>query len=563
MILSTNKIPNETVSRLTRWPTVSGPALIIATVFWVCIVANQTLWSEVLDRLEPLSLSSIGYMLTLLSLMVLLLAIPLIVIGQHWILKPLLIIVLLSSATLAYFTQHLGVIYGVEMVRNIIETVRDRNTQEASELLSSSLIYYIFVTTFIPITIVVFTRIRFKSALKEQILRLVYCLGLALLASTLVLVNFKYLTYFSRENNDLEVYLNPLYTIKSTSKLVQRHRKSTASVFNVLGNDAIQAKTNKRRVVGVMVVGETARSDHFGLNGYARATTPKLSKRNIINYSSATSCGTSTAYSVPCMFSFMDQDTYTPERAREQSNVLDVLTTAGVDTVWVDSNSSCKGVCARIESVNILQSSLKILQSPDADSSLFVGGAWHDEKLLEYLDVYLDRTENDVLLVLHTMGSHGPAYYRRYPPEHNKFTPFCQSKAPQDCSNELITNAYDNTIAYTDHFLDSIIEKLESRGDSSFMLYASDHGESLGENGIYLHGLPRFLAPKAQTSVPVIAWFSDDYKLYKEWPNLPEGVVQKSHAINHDNLSASLLGLYSINSSLYKEELDLFRFRGQ
>lgn len=538
------------VGQRLRFP-LSAPALITASVLWVAIAANQTLWSEVLARLSPLSFSSAGYSLTLLSLMVLLLSTPLLILGQRWLLKPMLITLLLTCGTLAYFTQELGVVFDIEMVRNTLEAIRDRNMQEGTELLSLSLISYLLITMAGPIVLMFFVRINYGSLWREQLRRLLWWGSLACITGTLVMVNFKSVTYFSRENKTLEVYLTPFYAMQSAKKLITRHRKTHTANFREIGLDAQQSRSNGRRTVGVMVVGETARRDHFALNGYQRNTNPELSARNIINFSNATSCGTSTAYSVPCMFSFMGQDTYTPESAGLQSNVLDVLETAGVKTIWVDSNSSCKGVCERIESLNIRNSG-------NTDSPLFVGGAWHDEKLLDYLDVYLESSESDLLLVLHTMGSHGPAYYRRYPDAFAKFKPDCQSKAPQNCTTEQIVNAYDNTIAYTDHVLASIIDKLESRNDSSFLIYASDHGESLGENGVYLHGLPRFIAPKAQTQVPIIAWFSNQYLSNNDIASQAHNVRQVNTAITHDNLSASLLGLYDVHTALYQAQLDLF-----
>ncbi len=541
----------EAPSRPKRRLSLSAPAVIVATVLWISLVANQTLWTEVSERLAPLSLSGFGYVLTLLSLMVLLLSTPLLVLAQRWLLKPLLIALLLFSGTLAYFTQQLGVIFDVEMVRNVIETVRDQNTQEGAELVSISMIGFLLLTMTLPIILIVRTHIDYGSLGRDHLRRVMWWFGLVCLTGALVLFNFKYITYFSRENKDLEVYLTPLYTIKTTNKLVSRHYATQNVVFKEMGQDAIQIKPNTRRTVGVMVVGETARRDHFSLNGYTRDTNPELAKRNIVNFSNATSCGTSTAYSVPCMFSFMGEKSYTPESARYQSNVLDALESAGVKTIWVDSNSSCKDVCTRIESINIMK-------NPDPTSALYVGGAWQDEKLLEYLDRYLDSTEQDVLLVLHSMGSHGPAYYRRYSEEFARFKPYCKSKAPQDCTTEQIVNAYDNTIAYTDRVLAAIIDNLDSRQDSSFMLYASDHGESLGENGVYLHGLPKFLAPAAQTQVPVIAWFSNQYIVDEGLPPQPEQVRQIDTAITHDNLSASLLGLFDVRTELYQPSLDLF-----
>ena len=560
--MQTAHTSNNLKRQLTRRFSISAPALILLTVLWIALIANQSLWGQISDRLAPWSLSSIGYMLALLSLMVILLATPLLIVAQRWLLKPLLISLLLFSATLAYFTQQLGVIFDIEMVRNVVETIVDQNTQEGAELISWSMISFVALSTAFPLFVIARSNIKKSTLLQDQLSRVGWWCAMACITAGLVAVNFKYVTYFSRENHDLEVYLTPFYTVKTARQLFQEKRKASNAVFTEIGRDAIQTKKHKRRTVGVMVVGETARSDHFSLNGYARDTSAELAKRHVINFNNASSCGTSTAYSVPCMFSFLGQENYSPEKAKQESNVLDVLQHAGVKTVWVDSNSSCKGVCARVESINIMKNSLKILKQADSDSHLFVDGAWHDEKLLQYVDTYLDNSDEEVLLVLHTMGSHGPAYYRRYPNEKAQFAPFCQSKAPQDCSRELIVNAYDNTIAYTDHVLAKIIDKLAARDDDSFMLYASDHGESLGENGVYLHGLPRFIAPASQTSVPVIAWFSDGYINSKALPAQPLQVRQIDQAITHDNLSASLLGLFDVKTDLYQSELDLFKQGG-
>jgi lipid A ethanolaminephosphotransferase len=189
---------------------------------------------------------------------------------------------------------------------------------------------------------------------------------------------------------------------------------------------------------------------------------------------------------------------------------------------------------------------------------LFVDGAWHDEILLEQVDRYLDSTWGDVLLVMHSMGSHGPAYYRRYPDEFARFKPFCQSKAPQDCPIEEIVNAYDDTIFYTDHVLASLIDKLDARKDNSFLFYASDHGESLGENGVYLHGLPRMVAPAAQNEIPMLAWLSPGLVRSRAWAALPSQVTQVDLPLTHDAISATLLGLFQVHSSAYEANLDLF-----
>lgn len=537
-----------------RWfhrPNLRASALIVMTGLWVCLVDNATLWSEISQRLAPFDGNALGYVATLLGLMMVLLVLPLLLIGQRFVLKPALLAVLLLSGVLAYFTRHLGVVFDLEMVRNVTETVRDANTQEGLELLSWSMLWSVLTTTAVPAAIVLWVRVDYGSVWTDTLRRLLWAGGIVLVAVTLVMFNFRYITYVSRENSDLEVYLTPFYPIKTASQLVARAREARAFQFTELGDDVSGMPDKTERTVGIMVVGETARRSNFSLNGYERQTNPELAARSVMNFRNVTSCGTSTAFSVPCMFSFLGQDIYTPEKAEQQSNVLDVLQKAGVKTVWVDSNSSCKGVCRRIENTNLLAEA-------DVSNSLFVDGAWHDEILLENVDQYLDSTTEDVLLVLHTMGSHGPAYFRRYPDEFARFTPYCHSKAPQDCTEEEIVNAYDNTILYTDHVLASLIDRLDARDDNSFLFYSSDHGESLGENGVYLHGLPRFLAPAVQREIPMLAWFSAELQRSRGWPNLPSQVRQIDDLLNHDNISASLLGLYQRQTALYKPTLDLF-----
>lgn len=160
-----------------------------------------------------------------------------------------------------------------------------------------------------------------------------------------------------------------------------------------------------------------------------------------------------------------------------------------------------------------------------------------------------------LLPVLHTMGRHGTAYYRRVPQAWVKFSPYCGSKAPQDCLESEIVNAYDDTILCTDHVLASLLQHLDARKDAAFMLYASDHGESLGENGAYLHGLPKMLAPKAQTVVPMIAWFSDRFAPGRESITAPP---TDPRPVSHDFISATLLGLFDVLSGIYSPTLDLF-----
>ncbi|MCZ7654859.1 MAG: sulfatase-like hydrolase/transferase [Rhodocyclaceae bacterium] len=215
-------------------------------------------------------------------------------------------------------------------------------------------------------------------------------------------------------------------------------------------------------------------------------------------------CGTSMAVSVPCMFSSNGMGRFSLNQAGSEENLLDVVQRAGVNVLWLDNNSDSKGVALRPLYRNY--------RSPEINT--VCDSECRDEGMLVPLQDYIDsHPKGDILIVLHQMGNHGPAYYKRYPPAFEKYRPACQSKDLSRCSNEEIGNAYDNAILYTDHFLGKTIELLK-RNDKHFetaLFYLSDHGESLGEGGVYLHGLPRAIAPDSQLHVPAILWFGSGY----------------------------------------------------
>lgn len=535
----------------------SPSLLILLTVLFISIADNQTLLFELSQRLDLSSWRGLGYGMTLLTLMVLLLSLPLFLIAHAFWLKPLLILLLLLSATLSYFTQNLGVIFDTDMIRNILETWRDQNQKEATELISWALIKHWLLWGILPSLIVVLLPVASPTTGKRYIAeRALYTVGLGLLAVGLFVLNNQYVTFFSRENNGLKVYITPLYALSSLNNYYQGLAAQKTQPFTVLGQDAVQQKSHTKRYVGIMVLGETARADHFSLNGYPRLTNPLLSQEDLVSFRQMKACGTSTAYSVPCMFSFLNQANYTPEQADIQSNVLDVLQQAGVKVVWIDNNSSCKGVCNRIENVNLTKQG-------NQQHALYSNGAYYDEAMLEYLTPYLAGDE-DVLLVLHSLGSHGPAYHLRYPPEFAQFKPYCQQDTPHVCSRETVVNSYDNTLLYTDYFLSKTIQWLKQTEQASqgkiisFLLYASDHGESLGENGIYLHGLPYFLAPTAQTHVPALIWLSPNYQ--QQFSQHKTVLQQRiNSAISHDYLTHTLLGFYEVKTALYQASLDLLK----
>ncbi|MFQ6005352.1 MAG: phosphoethanolamine transferase, partial [Woeseia sp.] len=273
----------------------------------------------------------------------------------------------------------------------------------------------------------------------------------------------------------------------------------------------------------------------------------------VVSFRHVSACGTSTAWSVPCMFSLRGRRDFSPEIAASESNVLDLINHAGVHVVWIDDNSGCKAVCTRIEHLDIGPPSVHELPLRDGDQV-------YDEDMLAVLDKYVFGTTSDVLIVLHTIGSHGPAYHNRFPDSFAVFRPYCHINSPQDCSEREVANAYDNTIVYTDFVLNEAIGFLnQNEGEfDSFLLYASDHGESLGENGVYLHGLPYYLAPQSQINVPMIFWMSAGMSSSHHLSRARLAAISDA-GLSHDNISHSLLGLFNIKSKTYKTKLDVFQ----
>jgi lipid A ethanolaminephosphotransferase len=183
-----------------------------------------------------------------------------------------------------------------------------------------------------------------------------------------------------------------------------------------------------------------------------------------------------------------------------------------------------------------------------------------DANLLEGLQAKIDQFQGDAVVVLHMMGSHGPAYYKRYPSAFEQFQPACRESQFSRCTQPQIVNSYDNTILYTDHILARLIELLQSYDSKSMataMIYLSDHGESLGESNLYLHGLPYAFAPDVQKHVPMLLWLSPGFRA-----DLKLDVAclqQRKHAAaSHDNFFHSVLGLLDVRTKVYQSALDVF-----
>jgi lipid A ethanolaminephosphotransferase len=258
--------------------------------------------------------------------------------------------------------------------------------------------------------------------------------------------------------------------------------------------------------------------------------------------------------SLPCIFSPLTRK-QGGDKTPSQENLLDVLQRAGLAVLWLDNQSGCKGVCERVPNA-----STQSLNLP----GLCADGECFDEAMLSGLDeriAALDpvRRARGVVLVLHQMGSHGPAYAQRTPAARKPFLPECTSNTLADCPPDQLVNTYDNTIAYTDHFLDQSLLWLQQQAKAgrydTGLIYVSDHGESLGEGGLYLHGVPFAFAPEQQTHVPMVAWLSPALQQRSGVAN--ECLRQRAaEPLSHDNLFHTVLGLMDVSTRAHDKTLD-------
>jgi lipid A ethanolaminephosphotransferase len=249
------------------------------------------------------------------------------------------------------------------------------------------------------------------------------------------------------------------------------------------------------------------------------------------------------------MFSLFQRKEFNSTKGKQNENILDVLGHTGfIDILWRDNNSGSKGVAKRVEYENYSDPGLNTICSEEE---------CRDEGMLRNLAPFIGaNASRDKLIVFHQMGSHGPEYNKRYTKRLIKYTPVCRSNLLEKCTKEEVVNAYDNTIVHTDAFLDETIRLLEKYRDryQVAMIYIADHGESLGEHGIFLHGIPYLIAPEAQKHVGALMWFGDgfagiDMKKLRE----------KAHSrrYSHDNIFSTFLGIFDVNTSLYQKSMDI------
>ena len=520
--------------------------LIIYVSVFLTLFYNYSFFENTI-KVYPLNSENIGFVISIAFVITFFMILLFTLVSSKYTLKPVMIVILLISSMTNYFMNSYHVVIDETMIRNMMQT----NLNESLDLLSIKQVLYFIFFGLLPSMLIYKIKLEDRS-FKVEIFSKLKLIGLVIVV---VLVSFfsfsKYYTSFAREHKPLRFSVNPTYWIYSTGKYINLTYNTSKLVVKPIGLDAtIDTNATSRKKIVIMVVGEASRADHFSLNGYNRDTNPQLEKEDIINFSNTSSCGTSTAVSVPCMFSIYDRGDYSYKKGISTQNVLDVLShTKKVAILWRDNNSDSKGIALRVP--------YKDYKTPK-NNTICTEGECRDIGMLVGLNKFIEKHKNkDILIVLHQMGNHGPAYYKRYTKDFEKFKPTCKTNQLEKCSQEEIMNAYDNGILYTDNFLTKTINLLK-KYDKSYdtaMFYMSDHGESLGEKGVYLHGLPYFMAPDAQTHIGALMWFG---KSMRQKVNIKSLIKTSSKEHNQDELFNSLLGIFNVKTKVYNKNMDIF-----
>ena len=529
--------------------------LVVLVSVWLATACNVPLWREVAALPDHTGLrgASFGLAFAVIVAAGNVALLSLLAWGRG--LKPALVLVVLMAAFGTYFMLSYGIVIDASMLTNVLQT----DVREAGDLLNWRLAATVLALAAPPLWWLLQRPVRPLGALRHVAHNGLLLLGAVVVLVASLLLVFQDFASTMRNHTQLRYLINPLNSVYALGHIATKPLRIDTSTMLPLGRDAQLGASyagQTKPPLLVLVLGETARSANFGLNGYARPTTPLLSARSdLVSATNAWSCGTSTAASLPCMFSHLGRDGFEGRKTNSET-LLDVLQHAGLAVLWVDNQSGCKGVCDRVA-----QTSTTALKDP----ALCPDGECSDPIMLKVLEERItalpaEQRARGTVVVLHQMGSHGPAYYKRSDASLKRFGPECTSNALQECDQAQVVNAYDNSIVATDHFLNATIQWLETQADKAqtAMVYVSDHGESLGEGNLYLHGLPYAIAPDVQKQVPWITWLSP---AMQSRSGVATACLQKDLAqrrITHDGYFHAVLGLMDVQSTVYQAEQDIY-----
>jgi len=533
---------------LNKRPTLNRLSFLVLFSIYIAVFLNLAFYHQVIDAMP---LDSVRSWLVFLSMPLVAISVINIVVTLAsflWLDRLVIALFILVSAAAQYFIWNYGVIIDRSMLVNILDTT----PSESLALMTPQLVATLLLSGVVMAGLAFWVRVRAtKPFWKSAVYRIISVA--ASVISILLVASLFYKDYASlfRNQKELVKSLSPSNSITATLSWYKHNRDLNLPLVKI-GEDAhLQPamQTGKKNLT-ILIVGETSRAADFSLSGYDRETNPLLKKDDVTYFPHTTSCGTATAVSVPCMFSGMPRAHYDDTLAGHQEGLLDVIQRAGIKVLWNDNDGGCKGACDRVPHQDV--SSLNL-------AGMCIKGECYDDVLFHGLEEYIQQLQGNGVIVLHTIGSNGPTYYNRYPPQFRRFTPTCDTNQIQDCSQQQLVNTYDNTILYVDFIVDKAIKLLQAHQDrfTTSLVYLSDHGESLGENGTYLHGMPYAIAPEVQKHVPMLIWLSPDYR---QRYGVNKGCLDKLAAqdnFSQDNLFSTMLGLTGTATKVYKAEDDI------
>ena len=532
-----------------RRPGLHVETLLLLCALYLMLACNLPFWRAALAGRTWNSLATWGFAVALLAAFAAIyLAFAGLFATRHSV-KPLLTLTLLVAAAASYYMDRYAIYFDRAMLRNVLAT----DYQEARELLGWGLGLHLVVFGLLPAALLWWPRLKRRPPVRALAVRAGWVGGAVLVAAGSLLLVFADFASLMRNHREVRHLITPGNLVAAAAGNAWGRARHPNQPKLAVGTDARPGPAwqgRHRPTLFVLVVGETARAQNFSLNGYGRETNPMLARRDVVSFAHATACGTSTEVSLPCMFSPFGRGRYDEEKILTHESVLHVLARAGFKVLWRDNQSGCKGVCDGLPAEQLDHARVEDL-CPE--------GQCFDEVLLHGMDSIAADTHGNLFVVMHQLGSHGPAYFKRYPAAFKRFAPACENEDLRHCSASEILNAYDNSLLYTDHFLARVIDFLDRAQDryDTAMVYMSDHGESLGESGLYLHGMPYAIAPDVQKHVPLITWMSPAFKRSFG----VDGQCLRAHAqtpVSHDHLFHSLLGLLDVQTQAYEARLDLF-----
>ncbi|MFC5300397.1 phosphoethanolamine transferase [Azospira restricta] len=525
--------------------------LALALSLWFTVACNPLFWAAALHERALTEAHTLAYaaalggVLTALHFVLLALFATLV---PRRAIRPLFAALAAGTAAAAYYMRAYHVYLDPEMIRNVLHT----DVREAGELFSWGMLPPLLGYLLPPLALLACCELRALPRARAAGFRLASIAAGTAVAALATVAAFQDLSALVREKKEVRYLITPANYLYSAARNLVADTKADTVARLPVGADAAPAASWQQRAkpaLLVVVVGETARAANWGLSGYARQTTPELAALDVINFAKVTACGTSTEVSVPCMLSPYGRHAYDERRIRGSEALPHVLRHGGFRVAWLDNQSGCKGTCDGLENWR-----------PDRASSPAdcPDGGCRDGALLAGARQLTAGPAGNTVLFLHPIGNHGPTYAKRYPPEFRRFTPTCETADLGRCTQQEIVNSYDNALLYTDHVLAAAVAFLKEKQAThdTALLFVSDHGESLGEKGLYLHGMPYAIAPQVQKEVPMVLWLSAGYR---DSFALDADCLRRRAAApaTHDHLFHTVLGLLDLQTAARDADYDL------